>query len=182
MIEVLGYIALAVVVIIGAVLAFAATRPDRFSISRTARIDAPRERIFPLINNLHEMNTWNPFALRNTGGPGEYSGSEAGVGAAYAFSCPKSGTGRIEIQKSTPSNISMRLQMMKPFKADNAIAFTLKPVGDGATDVTWEMSGKQPLVGKVIGLFISCDTMMGSTFEEGLMNLKVRAERQPVAA
>lgn len=182
MIEVLGYIALAVVIVVGAVLAFAATRPDQFSISRTARIDAPRERIFPLINNLRDMNTWNPFALRNTGGPGEYSGPEAGIGSTYAFSCPKSGTGRIEIQESTPSNIVMRLQMKKPFKADNAIAFTLERVGDGATDVTWEMAGKQPLLGKVMGLFVNCDKMMGSTFEEGLMNLKVRAERQPVAA
>lgn len=182
MIEVLGYIALAVVVIIGAVLVFAATRPDRFSISRTARINAPRERILPLINNLHEMNTWNPFALRSTEGPGEYSGPETGAGAAYAFSCPKSGTGRIEIQESTPSNISMRLQMMKPFKADNAIEFTLRPAGDSGTDVTWEMTGKQPLLGKVMAIFVNCDKMMGSVFEEGLTNLKVRAEGEALAA
>ena len=70
----------------------------------------------------------------------------------------------------------MRLSMVKPFKADNTVKFTLQPEGS-ATAVTWAMSGRQPLLGKVMTLFIDCDKMIGRDFEEGLANLKAIAER-----
>ena len=38
------------------------------------------------------------------------------------------------------------------------------------------MSGKQPLLGKVMMLFIDCDRMVGRDFEEGLANMKKIAE------
>jgi hypothetical protein len=37
----------------------------------------------------------------------------------------------------------MRLQMYKPFAADNVVEFTLAPRG-AATDVTWAMEGVNP--------------------------------------
>ena len=70
----------------------------------------------------------------------------------------------------------MRLSMLKPFKADNKVEFTLIPQGT-ATDVTWAMSGRQPLLSKAMTLFIDCDKMVGRDFEEGLRNLKGIAER-----
>jgi hypothetical protein len=66
--------------------------------------------------------------------------------------------------------------MVKPMKADNRVEFTLQPVGK-ATNVTWQMSGKQPLLAKFMTLFMDCDKMVGSQFEKGLSNLKVIAER-----
>jgi len=39
------------------------------------------------------------------------------------------------------------------------------------------MSGKQPLLGKLMSLFIDCDRMVGSQFEKGLASLKAIAER-----
>jgi len=39
------------------------------------------------------------------------------------------------------------------------------------------MSGRQPLVGKVMSLFIDCEKMVGSQFEKGLASLKAIAER-----
>ena len=61
-------------------------------------------------------------------------------------------------------------------KAHNAVEFTLQPNGN-ATLVTWTMSGQQPLMGKVMNLFINCDRMVGTTFEKGLASLKTIAER-----
>jgi len=44
---VVGLLALAIVVI----LVIAATRPDAFQISRSATINAPADKVFPLIND-----------------------------------------------------------------------------------------------------------------------------------
>jgi hypothetical protein len=44
-------IAVVVVLLIAALLVFAATRPDSFRVKRATSIKAPPERIFPLIND-----------------------------------------------------------------------------------------------------------------------------------
>ena len=177
MLEILGYIALGLIGVIGAILAIASARPDTFQTARTARIGAPPERLFPLINDLRQMNTWNPYALRETGGTTAYKGAASGKGAKFEFAGSKSGAGNIEIvDSSAPSDVVMRLAMVKPFKADNTVRFTLQPQG-AATDVTWAMSGRQPLLAKAMTLFINCDKMVGRDFEEGLANLKAIAER-----
>ena len=177
MLEVFGYIAIGLFVVIGAVLAIAATRPGTFQTARTARIAAPPERLFPLINDLRQMNRWNPYALRDPSSAIKYGSNETGKGAMYEFGGGKSGSGSLEIvDTSPPSNVVMRLLMLKPFKADNTVRFTLQPQGP-ATDVTWAMSGRQPLLAKVMGLFINCDKMVGRDFEQGLANLKAIAER-----
>jgi hypothetical protein len=38
------------------------------------------------------------------------------------------------------------------------------------------MQGKQPLMAKVMTMFIDCDKMVGGEFEKGLADLKVIAE------
>ena len=178
MIEILAYVAVASVVGGVALLAYASTRPDTFSVARTASIDAPAERIFPLINDLRAMNTWNPFVLNDPRLKGDYSGSPSGAGAAYAFAGKRSGAGRIEITgASPPGKVAMNLVMLKPMKAENTIEFTLAPKG-ASTNVTWAMTGHVPLAGKVLHLFMDMDKMCGKTFEEGLAKLKVMAEER----
>ena len=176
MIEILIYVALAIAACVLALLAYAARQPDTFWVARTANINAPAERIFPLINELRTMNTWNPFALNDPRMNGSYSGPASGVGAQFAFEGKRSGAGRIEITEATsPSKVAMHLAMWRPMKADNAIEFSLDPTG-ASTDVTWAMTGKTPLSGKVLHLFMDVDKMCGGAFEEGLAKLKVIAE------
>jgi hypothetical protein len=42
--------------------------------------------------------------------------------------------------------------------------------------VTWLMDGPTPYVGKLIGVFMNMDTMIGGAFDEGLANMKRLAE------
>ena len=177
MLDSLITIALVLAVLIAAVLAYASTRPNSFRTARALSIKAPPQRLFPLINDLKAMNTWNPFALRDPNAKAGYSGPASGKGAVHTFEGKKSGTGSIEIVDAVaPRTVTMRLLMVKPFKADNAVEFTLEPKG-GATDVTWAMSGRQPLLAKVMTLFIDCDKMVGKDFEQGLASLKAMAEK-----
>jgi hypothetical protein len=56
----LKIIAIAVVVLVAAVLTFAATRPDTFRVQRTTSIKAPPEKILPLVTDLHSWGSWSP--------------------------------------------------------------------------------------------------------------------------
>ena len=61
MLKTIAYVVVTAIVV---VLVYAASRPDTFRIERSTRIKAPPEKIFALINDLHQFNTWNPYEKR----------------------------------------------------------------------------------------------------------------------
>lgn len=167
-----------IVVLIAAVLLHAANKSDTFRVERSASIQAPPERIFPLINDLRAFNSWNPFEKKDPNLKGRYSGPAGGRGAGYAFDGNKDvGKGSIEIlESSSPSKVTMRLSMVEPFEAQNTVEFTLVPNG-GNTNVTWAMQGPARYLAKLVHVFIDMDKMVGKDFETGLASLKAAAER-----
>jgi uncharacterized protein YndB with AHSA1/START domain len=171
-------IAIGLVLIVAALLVYASTRPDTFAMSRSTTINAPPDKIFPLIDSLRGFNQWNPFLAPDPAAKLDYFGPEHGVGAGHRWSGNREvGAGSVEITESTPtSNIVMKLHMLKPMEALNRVEFTLRPKGNG-TAVTWTMQGRQPFIGKVMTLFIDCDKMVGKQFDKGLASLKALAER-----
>jgi uncharacterized protein YndB with AHSA1/START domain len=171
-------IAIGIVAIIAAVLLFATTRPDSFSVQRTATIKAPPEKIFPLINDFHSWAAWSPWEKLDPAMQRTHSGPPAGKGAAYAWvGNSKVGEGRMEILESTPSSkISIKLDFIEPFEGHNTADFTLQPQGD-STQVTWVMHGPAPYITKLMGIFVSMDSMIGKDFEAGLANMKAVAEK-----
>jgi hypothetical protein len=115
--------------------------------------------------------------LGDAKGQGTYSGPGAGKGAAYDFAGGKSGSGRFEITDAMPpGKLVMELIMLKPFRGDNNVEFTLAPKG-AATDVTWAMRGKSTFFPKLMGVFMDMDAMVGGQFAQGLANLKALAEK-----
>jgi uncharacterized protein YndB with AHSA1/START domain len=176
MLETLFYILCGVALAIAVLAAVASRKPDAFRFSRSTLINATPEAIFPMINNLRAMNTWNTFALRDPAAVTSYSGPDSGSGARHTFDGPKSGCGTIQITQSDPATrVAMRLIMTKPIKADNLVEFTLAPRVHG-TEVTWAMSGRSPLMIKIMTLFFNQDAMMASAFDDGLANLKAAVE------
>ena len=171
-------IALVLVVLIGAVLAFAATRPDTMHVQRSATIKAPPDRIFPLINDFHTWSSWSPYEKLDPAMKKVYSGAPSGKSAVYEWEGNSAaGQGRMEITDTAPpSRIAIKLDFIKPFAGHNVAAFALVPQGDETT-VTWTMDGPSPYLAKLMGVFVNMDTMIGKDFETGLANLKVIAER-----
>lgn len=175
MIKTLAVLAMALVAV---VLVAAATRPDRFSVQRSLSVRASAERIHPLIADLHQFNTWNPYEKKDPKLQGRYRGAASGPGAAYDFEGNRDvGKGSIEILGSQPpTRVTMKLDMLEPFEGHNLVEFTLVPRGD-STEVTWAMQGASPFFAKLVGLFLDMDRMIGRDFESGLANLKAVAER-----
>lgn len=174
----LKWIAVVVVLAVIVVLVLAASRPDSFRVERTARIQAPPEKVFAFIEDFHRWPQWSPFEKLDPDMQRNFSGAEKGRGAVYAWAGnSKAGEGRMEIIESTPaSRVTIALDFFKPFKASNTAEFTLLP-RDGGTDVTWAMYGPTPFVAKIMHLFFSMDSMVGKDFEAGLATLKRLSEQ-----
>jgi uncharacterized protein YndB with AHSA1/START domain len=170
-------IAIVVVVLIAAVLAFAATKPDTFRVQRSAAIKAPPEKIFPLLNDFQRWETWSPWEKKDPAMKRTFSVVTSGKGAVYSWEGNKEvGQGRMEIADSVPpSRLAIKLDFLKPFEAHNTVEFTLAPQGD-ATSVTWAMQGP-PYLLKIMHVFLDMDSMVGKDFETGLANLKAVAEK-----
>lgn len=178
MFKIMKIIGIVVVVLVAGVLGFAMTKPDSFSVQRTANIKAPPEKIFPLIIDLHSWSSWSPWEKLDPTMKRTHSGAESGKGAVYEWEGnAKVGTGRMEIVDATPpSKVTIKLDFLKPIEGHNTAEFTLDPQGD-STNVTWVMRGPAPFISKVIQVFVSMDSMVGNEFDTGLANLKTIAEK-----
>jgi uncharacterized protein YndB with AHSA1/START domain len=168
-------IAIVVVVLLAALLVFAATKPDTFRVQRATSIKAPPEKVFVLINDLHSWGAWSPWEKLDPAMKRTHSGAASGKGAVYAWEgSGEVGAGRMEIiEAAPPSKVKIKLDFLKPFEAHNIAEFTLEPKGD-ATEVIWAMYGPNTYLSKLIGVFVS---MIGKSFEAGLANLKAAAEK-----
>ncbi|MBX3622811.1 MAG: SRPBCC family protein [Rhizobacter sp.] len=171
-------IALVIVLAVGALLIYAATRPDVFRVERSATIAASPDKIQPLINDMQRFNGWNPYAKKDPAMKGTYRGPAAGPGAAFDFDGDKNvGKGSLQIVEPTgPGRVSMKLDMTAPMEAHNLIDFTLAPQA-GGTQVTWSMQGPMPFMGKLMGVIFNMDKMVGKDMESGLASLKALAEK-----
>ena len=167
-----------IIVLVAAVLGFAATKPDTFSVQRSTSIKATPEKIFAVINDFHRWPDWSPWEKLDPAMKRTQSGAASGKGAVYEWDGnSKAGAGRMEIIESTPpSKLGIQLDFIKPFEGHNIAEFSLTPGAD-STRVNWVMHGPTPFVSKVMQVFVSMDTLIGKDFEEGLANLKALAEK-----
>jgi hypothetical protein len=174
---VLMIVLIVVVALVAVLLVLAATRPAAFHIQRAINIQAPPEKIYPLINDFHNWVGWSPYEKLDPAMAKTYSGAPSGKGAVYEWQGKKAGTGRMEIMEtSAPSKVTIKLDFLKPFEGHNTAEFTLDAKG-GSTGVTWSMYGPNSFMAKAMSIFVTMDKLLGKEFESGLANLKALAEK-----
>lgn len=154
-----------------------AGRPAEFTVSRSVKISAPPEKVFPHVNDLHQWEAWSPWAKLDPNAKNSFEGAASGTGAAMSWDGNKKiGAGRMTITGSEANeSVRFKLEFIRPFKATNTAEFAFKSEGN-QTVVTWSMSGKSNFFFKVFGLFMDCDKMVGRDFEKGLAALQSVAE------
>jgi len=163
-------------VVIALILGAAALQPDDFTVTRSATINAPAAELFDYANDLQQWNEWSPWAKMDPDAKVTFAGPQAGVDAAMSWTGKKTGEGTMTITESVPGErVTYRMDFVKPFASTSTAGVTYAPATDG-TLVTWTMSGKNNYIGKLMGLVMNCDKMVGGQFEEGLANLKAKAE------
>jgi uncharacterized protein YndB with AHSA1/START domain len=169
---------LVILVLLVAIAAFIASRPADFRIERATTINAPPERVFPIINDFHAWQRWSPWEGLDPQLKRTHSGAPEGQGAVYEWTGNKKvGAGRMTIQKSEPNSVvQILLEFIRPFKATNITTFTLGREGPESTRVTWAMTGTRNFMMKGMGLFMKMDDFVGKDFEKGLAAMKEQVE------
>ncbi len=146
-------------------------KSPKFHVERSREIAAPAAVVFEYFNNHKKFNEWNPFMKMDPQAKVTYTGPEAGVGAVSSWVGDKTGDGSATITESKPGElVRERMDWKKPMEGVSTVDFTFKPQGD-KTLVTWAMYGDSNYVGKLMSIFMDCETMCGPQFEKGLADL-----------
>ncbi|HEX9784847.1 MAG TPA: SRPBCC family protein [Opitutaceae bacterium] len=176
----LATILIVLAVLVVGFLAFAASRPADFRITRDTTISAAPAVIFPHVNDLGKWKAWSPWENLDPTMKRTFEGLSSGVGAVYAWEGNKQvGSGRMTITECRPhESIRIKLEFFKPMSAVNVTGFAFKPEGNRTT-VTWSMSGRNNFIAKAFSLFMNMDKMVGGRFEQGLNSLKAVSESSP---
>jgi hypothetical protein len=163
---------------IALLLIYAGFRPDSFRVERSVSIQAEPAKVYALLNDFHHFPSWSPWQNLDPGMKTTHSGAPSGQGAVYEWKGNDAvGAGRMEILKSVSNtSVTVQLDFFKPFEARNTSEYTVASAG-GKTTVTWAMFGPSPYISKLMGVFVSMDSMIGKDFERGLANLKTVAEK-----
>lgn len=170
------YVLLGVVLTIVIILITAALKPNTVHYERSAVMNAPADRILAQITDFHRWLPWSPWEKLDPEMKREYSGSTNGVGAKYHWSGnKKAGEGRMEIVEVKPDQVTIDLNFIKPWESKCVTIFRTSTEAEG-TRLTWTMDGPNTFMGKVFGLFVNMDKMIGRDFESGLAGIKQLAE------
>lgn len=166
-------------VVIAAFLIFVMTRPAKFHIERSTTIEAPADIVFDNINDFHIWPEWSAWEKLDPQLKRTYNDVPSGTGADYHWvGNDKVGEGRMTITESMPNErVNINLEFLKPFQAQNQVAFILAQDGPQTT-VKWTMDGNNNFVGKAMSIFMDPEKMVGPDFEKGLASLKALSEAE----
>lgn len=148
-----------------------------FSVTRTATVNAPVERVYSLAADLTKHPLWNARKSRdatmNISFPGEV---HRGVGAVYEWRSAESGAGRCVILGAVPLK-SLTIGVTLAGKGEGEATWHFAPSGVGTT-VTRSFSGEipMPILGPWILLFLHPEKSLGADFEQELQAFKGAAE------
>ncbi len=159
--------------LVAGIIAAALLKSPEFRVERSLVIDAPAERLFPWFDNHRKFNEWNPWAKMDPEAKNTYTGPESGTGAVASWDGSKVGKGSATIIESKPNErIVERMDWLEPMAGVSTVEFTFRQEGEGRTEVTWAMYGRnEGLMAKVASLFMDCESMCGPEFEKGLADV-----------
>ena len=164
-------ILLGLVAIIALILIVAALKSPDFRVERSLTIAAPPEALFGWFNSPKKFDEFNPWLKLDPSAKTEYTGPDAGVGAVASWAGKATGKGRATIVESKPNElVRLRMDWIEPMEGVSTVDYSFKPEG-GKTTVTWAMYGKSNFIGRLMSLFMNCDSMCGPQFEKGLADV-----------
>ncbi|MEY4102419.1 MAG: hypothetical protein RIR88_553 [Actinomycetota bacterium] len=150
--------------------------PKTFAFNVSATINAPIKEVFDVMNDLGQLNAWSPFVAMDKTVTSTVSSPAKGVGAVYAWDGKRIGKGTMTITNSTtPNRIAMDMVFLNN-KTTTALSEYLLSEKEGATVVTWAMSGERGLGMWLMATVLGMDNMMKKNFADGLSSLKKLVE------
>lgn len=149
---------------------------NTYAIARSIEIAAPLTRVHALIADFRSWTRWSPWADLDADQRREYSGPESGEGAFYEWEGRgKVGGGNMMVASSTPAAIDIRLVLLRPWKVNCPMRFTVTSSEEG-TRVSWTVDGERRGMQRLAAAVLHPERSIADDMETGLQRLKAVAE------
>jgi effector-binding domain-containing protein len=166
---------LVLIILVAVVLVAAFFLPSQSRIERSIVINSPAENIAAKIVDLHLWDEWSPWKDQDSAATYKYNDT-IGVGGWMDWNGKIVGSGKLTITKVLPDSIVYFLAFKEPFESESNGTFSFTSV-EGGVKVTWTDLESLPWpMGRIMGLFMNFDEMLGPDFEKGLSRLKKTVE------
>ncbi|WP_153800286.1 SRPBCC family protein [Foetidibacter luteolus] len=173
--KVIGIIVLALIIFV--LIAGLFVSKD-YHLEKNITINAPREKVWGLVNSFEQMDKWNPWKDPDPNIQISYEGQQGTVGSVYKWEGNNDvGAGNQTFTKLEPmSRTESHINFIKPFKGEADVFLQLDEVS-GGTKVNWGFDTRYSYPMNTMLLFIDMDKMMGEKYDTGLARLKKLAEQ-----
>lgn len=152
--------------------------PSKISVTRTAEINAPVDRVFATASNLQTWDSWTSWAKKDTTMTWTYSGDPANTVGAWQAWKGADGNGKLTYTDVKPNQELVYIMEFEGFKPSTG-NMTFEPVGE-KTKVSWTMNADMDGIFRLMGpMFTSA---MTKDFDEGLANLDAYLAANPAPA
>jgi hypothetical protein len=150
--------------------------PRTWRVERAIVIEAPVERVLPVVASLRRWQAWAPWAKSDARAVHAFVGPEAGPGARWQWSGPTLGRGALTVVEASLDGVRLE-GALESEEINTASHLRFEPVSGDSTRVLWVDEGTLPRLG---GLFVGrVEDRLGERLERGLSNLKGVVEREP---
>lgn len=175
--KILIYGGVAVVTLIALFLVVVSMQPSEFTVERSKVIAASQADVWPHISELPAFLAWNPWHDLDPDQTVTFSDPQTGVGSWYTWKGnDQVGSGKMTVTAlEEPNKATQDLEFVEPFASQAKVTLASAAV-EGGTQVTWTMESQNDFMGKMAGLFMDMETMIGNDFDRGLTELATVAQ------
>ena len=150
--------------------------PGKYHVERSITVAAKPEAIHPWLNNLKKWPEWSAWtAAKDPSLTYSYEGPEEGAGAISKWEAKKLGQGQMKlVEADVAKGVKFDLSFEHgKYLSTGTLSYA---AAEGGTKITWSVDGKlsRNPVDRFFGMFM--ETFMAPDLEEGLGNLKKKAE------
>ncbi len=150
--------------------------PSGYKVERSIEINAPMEKVYPLVYDPKGWARWGVWSRRDPGMKVTYSGAPAGVGAQWSWQSKSEGSGSMEFTAAEFNKLIAYKIAFAEFDGSFTGRLEFTPAAKGVR-VSWIADGDVGSNPVMRYFALVMDRMLGPDFEGGLKNLKEMAEK-----
>lgn len=152
--------------------------PKKYELVRSTLIQADRATVWEQVSKWENFGNWSPWESRDTAMTKTFSGNPGEVGSKYTWKSKTQGNGSQTILESVSNEHRVADLVFEDWDMHSNTSMDLKDSA-GGTFVTWKMYGDNNFMGRVMGVFMNMEKMVGPDYEAGLAKLKTVCEAAP---
>jgi len=178
--EILKFILIGIVALIGLLLIVALIVKKEYGVIREVTIDKPIAEVYEYVKLLKNQENFSVWANKDPEMKKEYHGIDGNLGfiSAWESKMKDVGKGEQEITNIVKDKrIDYELRFIKPFASTSDAYIAFEPKSMTQTNVKWGFTGKMKYPLNLFLLTMDMESLIGKDFQDGLNNLKVILEK-----